>query len=228
MQIKAVVKRAQMVEAALRCALLHCDPSTLAERLFERGEKTCDLKVGHPPGQAQRSSGPFGPGTPKESAKSPKACPPRGSPRVPKECATESEKSPKREGPGRPLCLARWCPTQRFRYRGPKPQKCPKWLEEGAKGVLDPGSKGLPRVLCITKTLLCTGATLFCASARGLWRPWPKRPVAPSPNHLSTFAVRAMRERCVSLKEAPLKPALILTHVTRISTEQTSMRTKWF
>ena len=26
-------------------------------------------------------------------------------------------------------------------YRGPKPQKCPKWLGEGAKGLLDPGSK---------------------------------------------------------------------------------------
>ena len=32
-------------------------------------------------------------------------------------------------------------------YRGPKPQKRPKWLGEGAKGVLDPGSKGLPRVV---------------------------------------------------------------------------------
>ena len=42
-------------------------------------------------------------------------------------------------------------------YRGPKPQKRPKWLLEGAKVVLDPGSKGLPRVFCTTKTLLCTG-----------------------------------------------------------------------
>ena len=32
----------------------------------------------------------------KESEKSPKGCPALGSPRVPKECATESEKSPKR------------------------------------------------------------------------------------------------------------------------------------
>ena len=67
-------------------------------------------------------------------------------------------------------------------YRGPKPQKCPRWLGEGAKGVLDPRSKGLPRVFCTTKTLFCTGATLFRTSARGLWRPWPKRPFAPSPN----------------------------------------------
>ena len=32
--------------------------------------------------------------------------------------------------------------------------------------------------------------------------------------------------RCVSLKESPLKPVLILKHATRTSTEQTSMRTK--
>ena len=48
------------------------------------------------PDQAQRFPGPFGPGTPKESEKSPKGCPAPESPRVPKECATESEKSPKR------------------------------------------------------------------------------------------------------------------------------------
>ena len=34
--------------------------------------------------------------------------------------------------------------------------------------------------------------------------------------------------RCVSLKEFPLKPLLILKHATRISAEQTSMRTKCF
>ena len=34
--------------------------------------------------------------------------------------------------------------------------------------------------------------------------------------------------RCVSLKESPLKPVLILKHATKRSTEQTSMRTKWF
>ena len=34
--------------------------------------------------------------------------------------------------------------------------------------------------------------------------------------------------RCVSLKESPLKPVPILKHTTRISTEQTCMRTKWF
>ena len=34
--------------------------------------------------------------------------------------------------------------------------------------------------------------------------------------------------RCVSRKETPLKRVEILTHATRRSTEQTSMRTKWF
>ena len=34
--------------------------------------------------------------------------------------------------------------------------------------------------------------------------------------------------RCVSLKESPLKLVQILKHAAKISTEQTSMRTKWF
>ena len=62
---------------------------------------------------------------------------------------------------------------------------CPSacYRARNLKSVLDAGSKGLPRVFCTTKTLFCTGATLLCTSARGLWRPWPKRPFAPSPNH---------------------------------------------
>ena len=80
-----------------------------------------------------------------------------------------------------------WVATPSACYRGPTPQKCPKWLGEGAKGVLDPRSEGLPRVFCTTKTLFCTGATFFCTSARGLWRPWPKGPFAPSPNHFWEF-----------------------------------------
>ena len=55
----------------------------------------------NPPGLLQRARGPFGPGSPKESEKSPKGCPGAsgpgpGGPGVPKECAPESEKSPKR------------------------------------------------------------------------------------------------------------------------------------
>ena len=74
-------------------------------------------------------------------------------------------------------------------YRGPKPQKCPKWLGEGAKGVSDPGSKGLPRVFCSTETLFCTGATLFCTSARGLWRPGPEDLLHPLLTTLGTLEV---------------------------------------
>ena len=44
-------------------------------------------------------------------------------------------------------------------------------------------------------------------------------------------ALLSVRPRCshirVSLKESPLKPVLILQHVTSKATEQTSMRTKW-
>ena len=46
-------------------------------------------------------------------------------------------------------------------YRGPKLQKSPKWLGEGAKGVLDPRSKGLPRVFAPSKLRVsqtCLGA----------------------------------------------------------------------
>ena len=64
-----------------------------------------------------------------------------------------------------------------------------KWLGEGAKGVLDPGSKGLPKVFCTTQTLFCTGATLFCTSARRLWHPGSKTPFAPSPNHLWEISI---------------------------------------
>ena len=45
----------------------------------------------------------------------------------------------------------------------------------------------------------------------------------------ATFSVRPKcSHKCASLKESPLKPALILNHATRISAEQTSMRMKWF
>ena len=42
------------------------------------------------------SPGPFGPGTPEESEKSPERVPRGRAPKVPKECAPESRKSPKR------------------------------------------------------------------------------------------------------------------------------------
>ena len=73
--------------------------------------------------------------------------------------------------------------------QGPETSKVPKWLGEGAKGVLDRGCKGLSRVFCTTKTLFCTSATLLWTNARGLWRPWPKRPFAPSPNHFWELSI---------------------------------------
>ena len=45
----------------------------------------------------------------------------------------------------------------------------------------------------------------------------------------ATLSVRPKSShKCVSRKETPLKPVQILKHATRKSTEQTSMRTKWF
>ena len=72
-------------------------------------------------------------------------------------------------------------------YRGRKPQNCPKWLGEGAKGVLARWRKGLPRVSCTTATLFCTSATLFCTSATGFWSTYAKTPFAPSDNHFGQF-----------------------------------------
>ena len=58
---------------------------------------------------------------------------------------------------------------------------------------------------------------------------------APDKFNFSRHVMRAIlfvrpncSHRCVSLKESPLKPVQILKHTTRESTEQTSMRTKWF
>ena len=41
-----------------------------------------------------------------------------------------------------------------------------QWLREGAKGLLDPGSR-LPRVSCSFRSLFCTAASPFCTIARG-------------------------------------------------------------
>ena len=72
--------------------------------------------------------------------------------------------------------------------QGPETSKVPKVVRRGCKRCFGPrGSKCLPRVFCTTKTLFCTGATLFRTSARGCWRPWSKRPFAPSPNHFGHF-----------------------------------------
>ena len=70
-------------------------------------------------------------------------------------------------------------------YRGPKPQKCPKWSGEGAKGVLTSWRDSLPRA-STSATLICTSAT-SCTSATGLWSTCTKTPFAPSPNYFGHF-----------------------------------------
>ena len=68
-------------------------------------------------------------------------------------------------------------------------RKSRKWLREGAKGVLDPKSKGPPSVSCTFRNLFCTGATLSCTGARGFLLPESKRPFAPSRNHFREFPI---------------------------------------
>ena len=72
-------------------------------------------------------------------------------------------------------------------YRGPKPPRCPKWLVEGAKGLLDPGRQSplalvqkrvapvQNRVWVVQKTL---GRPLLSGS---------KTPFAPSLNNFGHF-----------------------------------------
>ena len=69
-------------------------------------------------------------------------------------------------------------------YRGPKPQpqKCPKWLGEGAKGVLDPGRKGLPRVFCTVQLSFAPVQEDFCTLG-------PKDLLHPLLTTLGTFEV---------------------------------------
>ena len=62
-----------------------------------------------------------------------------------------------------------------------------KWLQKGAKGLLDPESQGLSRVSCTFRNLFCTGAAPFCTSARGFSFAGSKRPFAPSPKHFGNF-----------------------------------------
>ena len=93
-----------------------------------------------------------------------------------------------------------------------------KWLGEGAKGVLDPGGKGLPRVFCTTQTLFCTGATLFCTSARRLWRPGSKTPFAPSPNDFWEISIFGPSPRTLGSQPSALSPE---AHRGRCGTEPT-------
>ena len=69
--------------------------------------------------------------------------------------------------------------------REPENGKFPKWLGEGAKGLLSPRSKSPPRVFRTIRNPFCTGATPFCTGATPFSPPGLKRPFAPSPNHRS-------------------------------------------
>ena len=69
-----------------------------------------------------------------------------------------------------------------------------KWLGEGAKGLWDSGTEGLPRVFCTTQDLCCIGATPFRTSAGGLLLIGSKTLVAapvhrrPRENFLQVFS----------------------------------------
>ena len=69
----------------------------------------------------------------------------------------------------------------------PETSNCPKWLGEGAKGVLGTCRNSLPRVSCTSATLFCTRATLFCTSATGFLPTCTKTPFAPSLKHFGQF-----------------------------------------
>ena len=77
--------------------------------------------------------------------------------------------------------------TQRFCYRGPKPQKCPKWLGEGAKGVL---GQGRQRPLALVQKRVAPVQNRILVVQKTLGRPLlpgSKTPFAPSPNHFGHF-----------------------------------------
>ena len=56
-----------------------------------------------------------------------------------------------------------------------------KWLQKGAKGLLDPESQSLPKVSCAFQTLFCTGATRSFAPVQEAFRSTVCNPL------LSTF-----------------------------------------
>ena len=77
--------------------------------------------------------------------------------------------------------------TQRFCYRGPKPQKFPKWLGEGAKCLL---GQGRQRPLALVQKKSCTCAKQGFGGAKDSWEtfaPWVQNTFAPSPNHFGHF-----------------------------------------
>ena len=72
---------------------------------------------------------------------------------------------------------------------GPIQANRPKWLGEGAKGLLGRGSQSLKKGSCTTKTLFCTSATQHFTGAKGIWPDCTQRPFAPSPNHFGAISL---------------------------------------
>ena len=72
----------------------HCDSEAFKQtKVQNRISLVLELRSAPP---HTGTPGPFGPGTPEESEKSPKRVPRGRAPKVPKECSPESQKSPKR------------------------------------------------------------------------------------------------------------------------------------
>ena len=65
---------------------------------------------------------------------------------------------------------------------------CFKWLGEGAKGILDPRHKGLPRVSCAMGNPVLHRCKPRLHQCKRLLLPRFKRPFAPSPNHFRGFS----------------------------------------
>ena len=60
----------------------------------------------------------------------------------------------------------------------PKRENSQKCLGEGAKGLLDPGSKGLRKVFCTTQNPFCTGAKAVLGGAKDFsetFAPWVQK-----------------------------------------------------
>ena len=76
-----------------------------------------------------------------------------------------------------------------------------KWLGEGAKDILSPGSKSLQESFAPSETHpFCTGATPFCTGASPCSLPGLKRPFAPSPNHFRAFTIFGLSPRTFGLQ----------------------------
>ena len=119
-----------------------------------------------------------------------------------------------------------WNKARSACYRGPKPQKCPKWLGEGAKGFFDELERCPPRVSCTNATLSCTSATLSWTSATGFWSSCTKTPFAPSPNHYGhSLSCSKLGEFCEILAEFTCTEVIGWAELAEFS-PRSSLRTK--